>query len=63
MKKTIWIIGLDLALSGAFSPGAWAKQYISTPKNWQGQLEKFTGKIEKVDLANKEITLSQGRRK
>ncbi len=70
MQKTVWMIGLALALSAFFTTGAMAgimsevqsHEYISTPKNWQGQLEKFTGTIEKVDLAKREVTVQSGQK-
>jgi hypothetical protein len=62
MQKTVWMIGLAVALSMFFSSGVMAREYVSTPKHWQGQLEKFTGRIEKVDLANKAVTVQSGQK-
>jgi Cu/Ag efflux protein CusF len=70
MQKTVWIIALAFALSIFFTTGAMAgimaevqsHEYISTPEHWQGQLEKFTGRIEKVDLAKKEVTVQSGQK-
>jgi Cu/Ag efflux protein CusF len=60
VKKNIWMIGLTIALSVFLSSGVMAREYVSTPKHWQGQLEKFTGRIEKVDLTNKVVTVQSG---
>ncbi len=60
MQKTMWMIGLALALSVFFTSGVMANEYISTPLHWQGNLMKFTGQIVKVDPANKEITVQSG---
>jgi hypothetical protein len=62
MQKTVWMIGLAIALSMFFSSGVMAKEYVSTPKYWQGQLGKFTGRIEKVDLPNKALTVQPGQK-
>ncbi len=60
MKKTVPITGLMIALSLFLTNGAMAKEYVSTPLNWEGQLQKFTGRIEKVDLSQKEVTIQSG---
>lgn len=62
MQKTGWMIGLAIALAVFFSSGVMAREYVSTAKHWQGQLEKFTGRIEKVDLANKAVTVQSGQK-
>jgi Cu/Ag efflux protein CusF len=62
VKKNIWIIGLAIALSVFLSSGVMANEYVSTPKHWQGRLEKFTGRIEKVDLMNKDVTVQSGQK-
>jgi hypothetical protein len=61
MKKTIWMMGLAVAISVVFASGIMAKEYISTPLNWEGHLAKFTGRIEKVDPTMKEVTVQSGK--
>jgi hypothetical protein len=60
MHKTGWMIGLAIALAVFLSSGVMAREYVSTPKGWHGQLEKFTGRIEKVDLTNQVLTVQSG---
>jgi hypothetical protein len=60
--KTAWMIGLAIALSVFLSSGVMANEYVSTPKYWHGQLEKFTGRIEKVNLMKKEVTVQSGQK-
>jgi Cu/Ag efflux protein CusF len=61
-KMNIWVIGLAFVLSVFLSSGVMAREYVSTPKHWKGQLEKFTGRIEKVDLTNKVVTVQSGQK-
>jgi len=66
MKRTIFAVAFALVISVAFVSGMMAQQ--STPPAAQGapsapakaKLEKFSGTVEKVDEAAKEIVVKNG---
>ncbi len=60
MKKTILISILALAISVAFVSGVMAQQKpapVQTPATQESKLEKFSGVIEKVDEATKDVVV------
>ncbi len=64
MRKTISMSMLALMISFAFVSGVMAQQKPATtpaPAAQQPKLEKFSGTVEKVDAAKKEVVVKQGK--
>ncbi len=70
MKKTILMSMFALMISFAFVSGVMAQQKpaatpapakTSAPAAQQPKLEKFSGTVEKVDAAKKEVVVKQGK--
>jgi Cu/Ag efflux protein CusF len=58
MKRTLWMGMFALMMSVAFVSGVMAQQKPATtppPAAHQSKLEKFSGTVEKVDSAKKEV--------
>ncbi len=62
MKRTLWIIGFSLLMSVAFFSGVIAQQSKPAPAASApaAGLERFSGAIEKIDSAKKEIFVKKG---
>lgn len=64
MKKTMWMGLLALMMSVAFVSGVMAQQKPATtspPAAQQSKLEKFSGTVEKVDSAKKEVLVKMNK--
>jgi len=64
MKRAIWMGMFALMMSVAFVSGAMAQQKPATtppPAAQQSKLEKFSGTVEKVDSAKKEVFIKMNK--